>query len=478
MSPPQPTAAVLNPPSHLQPIQFPTHEDAPDVSPSARIICELLVRVPPSTLEPALSAAAIFPTPALVEEVLRYSYNYPASAVKFFQWAGVGRKHAVGCWNLIVDLLGKNQLFEKMWEMLRAMRLEGAVNMAAFESAFGSYCTAKRVEDAVRCFDVLGEYGVEQDVVAVNSLLIAICKEEGMASKAMEFFDRVREKVPPDGETFTVLFERLEIEGDATKAQMLFEEMVLRIGLHPGNVRAYNALLITLMKGSNLDEALKCLNVMKGKNCLPGLRFFSFAIDILLKKKDSDNAMRVWEVMAGSGLIPSLVMCNAMVGLLTENKMIDDAFRILDEMPLHGVFPDASTYNMIFSCLIKNKSVRETSGIFEEMIKNEYMPTPSNCAMAISMFFDQDDPEMSVEVWNYMVDNGVRDLDASANELLLGLYSLGRFQELKSFSEDMLDRRVNIYDSTMEKLQVVMSKIRNRRTVGDTCENILKRRKA
>ncbi|KAI4370799.1 hypothetical protein MLD38_019109 [Melastoma candidum] len=112
------------------------------------------------------------------------------------------------------------------------------------------------------------------------------------------------------------------------------------------------------------------------------------------------------------------------------------------------------------------------------MVKNECKPTRSICALEISVFFDRNDPEMGVEVWNYIVDNGLPDLDASANELLLGLCNLRRFQELKSFSEFMLDRRVKIYDSTMEKLPVVMCKIGNWRSVRDTYEKILKRRKA
>ncbi|KAI4370800.1 hypothetical protein MLD38_019110 [Melastoma candidum] len=59
---------------------------------------------PPSTIETGLSSAAVFPTPPLIEEVLRYSHNYPTSGVMFYQWAGVGSKHTVGCWNLIVRL--------------------------------------------------------------------------------------------------------------------------------------------------------------------------------------------------------------------------------------------------------------------------------------------------------------------------------------------------------------------------------------
>lgn len=90
-------------------------------------------------------------------------------------------------------------------------------------------------------------------------------------------------------------------------------------------------------------------------------------------------------------------------------------------MAFHGAFPDSLTYNMIFRCLVKNKKVRVAAKFFSEMIKNECPPTPSKCAAAITMFFEGDDPEVGIEIWNYMVENHSSHVDASANALLLGL---------------------------------------------------------
>ncbi|KAK4804218.1 hypothetical protein SAY86_004035 [Trapa natans] len=83
------------PPPHLQPRHFPSHEDVPDISPMAKILCEILVRTPPGCIEGVLGTTGIPSNPALVVEVLKFSYNYPASAVKYFRRAGLAHKHSI-----------------------------------------------------------------------------------------------------------------------------------------------------------------------------------------------------------------------------------------------------------------------------------------------------------------------------------------------------------------------------------------------
>ncbi|KAE8055844.1 hypothetical protein FH972_012662 [Carpinus fangiana] len=433
--------------------QFPSHLDAPDISTTARTICEVLTRASPHDIESALSSTGISPSPEIVEEVLRFSYHYPSSALKFFRWAMQTQKHSADAWNLMVDLLGKNQLFEAMWDAVRSMKQEGVLSTATFASVFENYCTVRRSNEAVMSFDVMDRYGIQQDVVAVNLLLSAFFREDNQTAKALEFVERIKTKIPPDVDTFTIVLGGLEKEGNVAQAIRTFREMVEGIGWSLQYMGAYDAFLMTLVRGAAVDEAIKFLEVMKGNNCLPGLKFFSNALDILIDQGDSRQAIPLWDIMVGSGLLPNLIMYNSMIGLLCNNDDINNAFRLLDEMVFNGAFPDSLTYNMIFECLIKNKKAHEVSKFFVEMIKNEWLPTHSNCAMAIAMLFEGYDPETSIEIWNYMIENSIKPLDKSANALLLGLCKLGRLSELGSFANDMLDRRVRIYDSTMENLK-------------------------
>ncbi|KAE8725408.1 putative Auxin-induced protein 5NG4 [Hibiscus syriacus] len=446
---------TLSIPNSLQPQRFPTHLDEPDISPTVRTLCDLLTNVSPHDIESALSASGIIPTSDIIQQVLSFSYNQPSSAVKFFRWAGRLVKPSACAWNLIVDLLGKNQSFEPMWDAMRSMKQEGLLSMSTFVSVFGSYCIAHRFSEATMSFDVMDRYGVEQDVVAVNSLLSAICSEDNQMPVAIEFFDKIKMKIPPDEDTFAILLEGWEREGNLAKARNTFGEMIVKVGWSRKNISSYDAFLTTLVRGSHVDEALRFLQVMKKNDCLPGLKFFSTTLDILVKQNDSTYVIPLWDTMVDGGLLPNLIMYNALIGLLCNNNDVHNAFRFLDEMVVHGAFPDSLTYNMIFHCLVRNKMVSEVGKFFVEMIKNEAPPISSNHAAAIKMLLGNDDPEMAIDMWNYMVDNCVSlsTFNESANELLIGLCNLGRLVEVKRFAETMLDRRIKIFDSTMDKLK-------------------------
>lgn len=456
--------------------KFPTYLDVAYVTPRTRILCEIIAETPSSEAETAFLSSGITPSPELVEDVLKLSYGSPNAAVSFFRWAGLSHKPSVYAWNLMVDLLGKNEMFDQMWDAIRSMKQEKLLTLATFVSVFGSYCEAGRFQDAIMTFEVMDKYGIEPDVVAVNSLLSAISQEKDQAKRAYNFFDQIKVKIPPDGDTFAILLEGWEKEGNVAKAKTTFGEMVVRVGWDAKYMSAYDAFLITLVRGSQVEEAVKFLHVMKGKGCLPGLKFFSNALDILVKQNDSAHAVPLWDTMVGSGVMPNLITFNAMIGLLCNNSDIDNAFRFLDDMPFYGVFPESLTYNMIFECLINNKKVREVANFFKEMIKNEFPPTQANCAAAIEVLFDRDDPETGIEIWNYVLENNIMPVDTSANVLLIGLCNIGRLSELKRFANEMLDQRIVINDTTMVKLRNAFYK--EGRSARDTFDSLERRWKA
>ncbi|KAF2308974.1 hypothetical protein GH714_026455 [Hevea brasiliensis] len=243
-----------------------------------------------------------------------------------------------------------------MWDAIRSMKQENVLSMATFASVFGSYCAAGRFNEAIMSFEVMDKYGIQQDVVAVNSLLSAMCREDNQTIRALEFFERIKSKIPPDGDTFAILLEGWEKEGNPAKARITFDEMVVRIGWSPSN-------------------------------------------------NDYVNSVPLWDTMLDSGVVPNLIMYNRMISLLCNKSDIDNAFRH------HSVM-------------------------------------------------DGDDPEMAIEIWNYMVENHVLplELDESANMLLIGLCNLGRLSEVRRFAEDMLDRKIKIYESTMSKLKTTFYK--------------------
>ncbi|CAK9164327.1 unnamed protein product [Ilex paraguariensis] len=441
------------------PIHFPTYLETPGVSPRAKIFCEILIKTHLQDVETTLSSTGIASYPQVVEDVLKSSYGSPKAAMKFFGWAGSTHKHSLDSWKLMLDLLGKNQFFESMWDVIRSMKKEGLLSIDTFVAAFGIYCSAGRFKEALKAFDSMNDYGVQPNVVAVNYLLRGLCRQYYSTKNTLKFFGKIKKKkIDPDADSFTILLERWDKEGNVANAMKTLGEMVVRLGWSPKNVSTYEVFLNTLVRGNHASEAINFLKVMKGKNCLPASKFLSNALDILVKQNDSAHVIPLWDIMLSIGFVPNLIMYNAIIDLLCNNNDVDNAFRFLDEMVFYGAFPDALIYNKIFQCLIKNKKVCEAGKFFVEMIKNECPPTHSNCAAAITLLFAGDDPETAIEIWEYMVDNFVSPLDDSANALLIGLYKMGRLTDLRGFSENMLVRRINIYESTMGLLKIVFYK--------------------
>jgi pentatricopeptide repeat protein len=435
-----------------------------ETNPRAEAFLEIIGRVPMGEVESALSACGIGPTAEVAELVLksRVCYSRPKSAVRFFRWAAQSVEHTAYAWNLLVDILGKAAMFEPMWDAVRSMHQEGGgglVSVATFASIFTSYCARGNFKDAATAFEVMGRYGLKPDAVALNSLLSATCRVEGGAQAAQDVFERTKATVPPDADTFAILLEAWEKEGNADRARSAFAEMVVRVGWDAANVPAYDSLLSTLVRAGQLDGALKFLQLMRSKRCFPGINFFANAMDVLSRKGDYANAIAIWNMMVSeAGLVPNFSMYNAMIVLCCNAGSLDYALEMLDGMPLNGVFANAVTYNAILEGFIKHRKAREAESFLKEMSKNEQLPTASNCAAAISLFFKEFNPSAAIYVWRCVVEHNITPAEDSARELIAGLLDFDRLSEVKKCAEEMIDMRVELSQSTMGNMKRVFDK--------------------
>jgi len=439
-------------------------EKSPDgeeeANPRAEAFLEIISNVPPGEVEAALSACGIGPTAEVAERVLksRACYSRPKSAVRFFRWAARSVEHTAYAWNLLVDILGKAAMFEPMWDAIRSMNQEGGggglVSVATFASVFTSYCARGNFKEAAAAFDVMGRYGLKPDAVALNSLLSAMCRVEGRAQDALNVFERIKATVPPDADTFAILLEAWEKEGNAKEAKKVFGEMVVRVGWDAANEPAYDSLLSTLIRGGEFSEALNFLKLMRRMGCFPGNKFFNNAVDITTSMGDYANAIAIWDMMVSETRhVPTFSMYNAMIGLCCNVGNLDYGLGMLDEMPLNGAFANSVTYNTILEGFIKHRKSREAESFLKEMSKNEQLPTASNCAAAISLFFKEFNPSAAINVWRCVVEHNIAPAEDSARELIAGLLDFDRLTEVKKHADEMIDMRVELSQSTIENMK-------------------------
>lgn len=438
---------------------FPSYLDNPKAPLKIRLICEILATTrPTSAMERTLDDAGVRVSTADVEEVLKLSYSFPAPAVAFFRWAGsrhLAHRHSAYSWNLVVDILGKNQLFDAMWDAVRSMHSERLLSFATFASMFSSFASAGRPDEALAAFHSMDLFGVPRSTIALNSLLSAVCLE-GRVATARTFLAAAAPAAAPDADTFAILLEGCEKEVDFRTAREVFADMVQAIGWDPANVPAYDAYLNTLVHSGRggLSEALKFLDVMRQKQCFPGIKFFRDALDVFVKNNDARGACELWDSFAGrNGCFPDTDMYNSMITLHYYVNQIDVAHRLFDEMVTYGAFPSSQTYNVMLSFLLKVRKLREAAAIFNEMVKNEYCPTAASCASAIRIFLDSGNCEMAEKVWKYMVSKDLRPLEESGNLLVGKLRDMDMLPEACKYAEDIIDRGIKLNSSTLSKLK-------------------------
>ncbi|KAK7305716.1 hypothetical protein VNO77_43626 [Canavalia gladiata] len=448
--------------NHKRP-NFISFQDIPNLPSNTKALCHIIATTPSLTVEQSLQHSAIPVTPQDVEDVLKLSYGFPAQAVKFFRWSAHQLNHNLTpySWNLVIDLLGKNRFFDAMWDAINSMNIKGFLSLATFASVFGSYVSAGRVREAVMAFETMENYGCVRDVVALNSLLSAICRD-GRTVDACDYLQIAKKFIRPDSDTYAVLMEGWEGEGGVVGAKESFAEMVIEMGWDPANVPAYDSFLCTLIRGPDgLLEALKFFDSMRDRRCYPGMRFLKVALDECVRCHDIRTAEFFWEVMVGiTGLQPTTQMYNSMIALHCYRDDTNAARRMLDEMACRGALPDALTYNLLFRFLIRGKKLREASAVFVEMVKNECVLDQPNCDAAVKVYLDNGDPIMALEVWKCMVENYSKDLDGTANCLVLGLQDLGRVQEAVKYAENMIARGIKLSSSTLSKLRESLIKER------------------
>lgn len=439
---------------------FVSYKDAPksNLPPKIKLLCDIIASTPSQSVEQVLddSVSGLRITQEEAEEVLKLSYGYPASAVKFFRWSdrALNGNHSPYAWNLVVDMLGKNLLFDAMWDAIKSMQRERLLSLATFASVFSSYVLASRVEEAIVTFNVIDKYGVARDIVALNSLLSAICRD-GRVADALEFLSVAKLTIRPDSDTYAILLEGCEKEGNESSGKIVFAEMVAEIGWNPSNVPAYTSFVCTLLKGRDgIHEAMTGIEMMRARRCYPGIKFLKDALEECMRRRDDKSAEFFWEDMVKRhGLEPDTELYNSMIDVHCSVGNVEMGMRLLEEMVYNGSFPDHKTYNVLFQCLIKNKKLGDASCLFTEMVKNEAMPSLENCKASMKVYVGEGDSVSALKVWKWMVENHESELEETANLLVVGLRDMKMLPEAVKYAEDIIERKIKLNSSTLSKLK-------------------------
>ncbi|KAL6633677.1 hypothetical protein ACP70R_026348 [Stipagrostis hirtigluma subsp. patula] len=315
---------------------FPTYKDAPDLPPKIRLLCEILASTI-GDVDAALDDADVRVTTADVEQVLRYSYAHPRAAVAFFRWAGhrhLGHEHSPYSWNLVVDILGKNRLFDPMWDTVNSMRSQGLLSLATFASVFSSLAAAPS-SSPLKAFVDMPRYGMERDTPALNSLLSALCRANRLDdARAVIPVARAEAGTRPDADSYAILLEGCEAAADPRVAREVFDEM--------GQL------------GRKLREAAAIFSEMVKNESWPNEENCSLALRMFLDTRDWETGIKVWNCMVANGL-PPLEECGNMLVSKLKDDRLPEACKFAEDMIDRGIKLSSSTLSKLKQCLQRIK---------------------------------------------------------------------------------------------------------------------------
>ena len=277
-----PTAKCAHDPSSMA---FPTNKEAPELPHKTCIFCDIRASLADDDVDAALDEADIRGvTTADVEQVLRLSYAHPRAAAAFFDWAGhwhLGHdNHSPYSWNLVVDILGTNSIFTRMWETVDSMHSRRLLSLDTFASVFSSLAASPSCSTLKVFMDDMPHYDMARDTPTLNSLLSTLCRADCLNdARAAILVARAEVGTLPDADSYAILLECCEAAANTRAAQDVFDEMVRDIGGDPDNVPAYDAFLTTLVSSNYsmaLPEAMYYLDFLNRRGCSPGAgeRFF------------------------------------------------------------------------------------------------------------------------------------------------------------------------------------------------------------
>ncbi|OMO60537.1 hypothetical protein CCACVL1_24049 [Corchorus capsularis] len=306
----------------------------PKLEEEAARVCQLLSSRSDPHVDKLLENANIEVSPSLVAEVLKRLSNAGVIAMSFFTWAEKqkGFKYSTESYNALIEALGKIKQFRLIWNLVNDMKNRKLLSKDTFALISRRYARARKVEEAIRAFERMEEFGFKLETPDFNRLIDTL---------------------------------RWGKEQNLLRLDEIYREMTDE-GFQP-DVVTYGILIHAYCKAKKYDRAIELFHEMEAKNCKPSPHVFCTLINGLGSEKRLSQALEFFERSKNCGFAPEAPTYNALVGAYCCSMRIDDAFRVIDEMRKSSVGPNSRTYDIILHHLIKARRTNEAYLVFQKM---------------------------------------------------------------------------------------------------------------
>ncbi|PQQ06051.1 pentatricopeptide repeat-containing protein [Prunus yedoensis var. nudiflora] len=399
-------------------------------------VCRILKNGYPSpeNAVQALDGCVLDLSNSLVERVLRRFSNEWVPAFGFFTWAKAqtGYRHPPEVYNSMVDILGKSENFELMWEMVEEMVQIGGgyVTLDTMSKVMRRLARAGRYKEAIDAFRGITQFGVSKDVLSLNTLMGALVKERSV-EHAHEVFLEFNESIPLNSQTFNVL-----IHGwcKPRKLDILLETQWRR------------------WRSTDFRKVDEVLGEMKDKACEPNTVTYTIIMHALGKAREITKALEVYEKMKRSGCVPDTSFYNSLIFLLGKAGRLKDVQEVVEDMTNQGVKLDTLTHNTLISSACAHSQEEAALKLLKKMEEESCKPDLKTYAPLLKLFCRKKRMRVLCFLLDHMFKNDVSIEGGTYALLVRGLCSNGKLENACSFFEEMVSKGFVPKDSTYNML--------------------------
>lgn len=387
-------------------------------------------------IERALAQSKLIVTKDLIFDVLKRNSSDWKLAYAFFNWVcgESGDSICVGVYNEVIDILGKMHRFEDADQVFDEMsKRDGFVNEETYKVLLNRFAAADKLEEMKSLFLRRKEFGIEDDSVAFQMLLMYLCRYKHV-EVAETLFHSKKEEFGFDIKTLNIILNGWCVLGNVFEAKRFWKDIIL--SKHKPDVFTFATFIKALTKKGKLGTAMKLFRGMWDKGCYPDVVICNCVIDALCFKKRIPEALTIFKEMSEKGVHPNVATYNSLIKHLCKIRRMEKVNELLNEMEEKG--GSCSPCEITFNYLLKSlKAAEEVPAVLERMEKNGCKMSIDTYNLVLKLYMDWDHEEKVKSTWDEMEKSGLGPNRSSYTIMIHGLYDNSKYEEAMNFLYEM-----------------------------------------
>ncbi|KAK1389296.1 putative pentatricopeptide repeat-containing protein [Heracleum sosnowskyi] len=430
-------------------------------------------------IERALNHSQISLSEDLVLNVLKRHRSDWKPAYAFFIWVSrgeEGRDYLPGtcAYNEILDVLGKMKRFDEVHQVLDEMfeRKKGLFNEITYRIVVNRYAAAHRVDEATEFFYRREQFGLRLDLIAFQTLLLALCRYKHVEAAEFLFHSKQKE-FRMDIKTRNIILNGWCVVGSLREAKRFWNDIITS-KCKPDKF-TYGIFINSLSKAGKLSTAVKLFRAMWEKGCDPDVAICNCIIDGLCFKKRIPEAIAIFEEMNDRDCLRDVATYNSLIKHICKIGRMEKVYELLDDMEQKGGIcsPNARTYGYLLSSTKKPEDVQP---ILERMERNGCKMTSDVFNLLLRLFMEWGNEERAKSTWDEMERSGLGPDQRSYTIMVHGLFDNGKLKSALQYFNEMTLKGLVPEPRTKLLVNAIHIKLQDRKNesgdVGDVMNKI------